>query len=305
MCSRHTALAAYATPDVLARLGFTSHELVSFIGTSRCYKFSSVVNGSCAPGHLHITNAFLSSFSEVSNYVVVICCPFAAVTPVRHCWSTFATVKNNTVALTFDDGPFWYGADISKVLLDNGGKGTFFLNGPNWACIYDNNGKGIKDLYDQGHQIANHPWSHPHINSLTSTQMTNELSKVDEAIQRITGAVPAWIRPPYGEYNDLFREVAYLRGQSLAIWDFDSGDSIGTSPADSEALYLSTINQNPKNILALNHETYSSTANDVIPYAVNLLKSKGYSMVTLAECLGLPAYLTVGSLQTPDSSWHC
>ncbi|KAG8958892.1 Carbohydrate esterase 4 protein [Tulasnella sp. 419] len=131
------------------------------------------------------------------------------------------------------------------------------------------------------------------------------LSKVDEAIQRITGAVPAWIRPPYGEYNDLFREVAYLRGQSLAIWDFDSSDSIGTSPADSEALYLSTINQNPKNILALNHETYSSTANDVIPYAVNLLKSKGYSMVTLAECLGLPAYLTVGSPQTPDSSWHC
>lgn len=35
-----------------------------------------------------------------------------------------------------------------------------------------------------------------------------------------------------------------------------SGDSTGSTPAQSEAAYDSTIRSHPSNILALNHETY-------------------------------------------------
>ncbi|KAG8964449.1 Carbohydrate esterase 4 protein [Tulasnella sp. 419] len=66
--------------------------------------------------------------------------------------------KAKTVALTFDDGPYYYMYDISKTLIANGAKGTFFVNGNNWMCIYDENGKRVKYLYDKGHQIASHLW---------------------------------------------------------------------------------------------------------------------------------------------------
>lgn len=38
---------------------------------------------------------------------------------------------------------------------------------------------------------------------------------------------------------------------------------------------------------------------DVLPYAIGVLQAKGYSLVTVAECLGQSAYQWVGSPQTP------
>jgi hypothetical protein len=40
----------------------------------------------------------------------------------------------------------------------------------------------------------------------------------------------------------------------------------------------------------------------VLPYAIQRLKSAGYQLVTLAECLGKPPYQSVGSPGTPDVS---
>ena len=55
-------------------------------------------------------------------------------------------------------------------------------------------------------------------------------------------------------------------------------------------------------MLALNHEPYSTTAHQVLPYAINLLQSKGYKLVTVAECLGLPAYQWTTTPGTKDVS---
>jgi len=76
----------------------------------------------------------------------------------------------------------------------------------------------------------------------------------------------------YGNYNDLVRRAASIRGQSLVLWDFEyvsvlllfggasqllisSRDSLGASAAESKALYLDLANRHPSNALALNHES--------------------------------------------------
>lgn len=41
----------------------------------------------------------------------------------------------NQIALTFDDGPFRFDRDLVRTLGNN--KGTFFINGNNYGCIYD------------------------------------------------------------------------------------------------------------------------------------------------------------------------
>ena len=83
----------------------------------------------------------------------------------------------------------------------------------------------------------------------------------------------------YGSYDDLVRQVSATRNQSLVMWDFEwvpffllggliliffifflsyiksSGDSTGSTTAQSEADYDAIIASRPSTILALNHET--------------------------------------------------
>ena len=67
---------------------------------------------------------------------------------------------------------------------------------------------------------------------------------------------PAFVRPPFGKYNDLVRQVASVRGQKLVTWDLDAGDGLGKSPAESKAIYDNVAQRRPLTISALNHETH-------------------------------------------------
>jgi len=214
--------------------------------------------------------------------------------------------KANTVALTFDDGPYIYLNDIVNSLDAAGAKGTFFFNGNNYACIYGTDpAKRVKYAYDHGHQVASHTWAHKDLTTLTWDQIHDEMWRVEQALVKITGAYPAFMRPPYGNYNDLVLEASGIRGQGVVIWDFDSGDSTGSSATTSKNKYNTVANQHPSTILALNHETYEQTAHNVIPYAIQRLQSAGYKLVTLAECLGKNPYQSVAAPQARDSTWHC
>jgi len=221
--------------------------------------------------------------------------------------AVYSSCKNNKqVALTFDDGPWVYAYDVSKILVAAGARGTFFWNGNNYACIYDpKEMKRVKYVVAHGHQVASHTWSHTDLTKLSFDKIHNEMWKVEHALERIVGKAPAFIRPPYGNYNNLVREVAQQRGQALVLWDFDSRDSLGATVAQSETLYKNAVAKNPPNMLALNHEPVEKTVHQVLPYAIQLLQSKGYELVTLAECLNLPAYQWEIAPGVPDSSWHC
>nr|BAE92728.1 chitin deacetylase [Flammulina velutipes] len=218
----------------------------------------------------------------------------------------YGCTQPNTVALTFDDGPYWYIYDISNALTSRGAKGTFFFSGNNYQRIYDQGAiDQIKYAYNAGHQVASHTWGHKDLTSLTWDQIHDEMWRVELALQRIVGVQPAFMRPPYGNYDDEVLYASYIRGQKVVIWDFDSGDSVGASAAESKERYRTTSLNRPSTLLALNHETIESTAHDVIPYAIDRLQSAGYRLVTVAECLGEQPYQWTGAPQTPTSDWRC
>ncbi|CAE6343028.1 unnamed protein product [Rhizoctonia solani] len=204
---------------------------------------------------------------------------------------TSCTVPN-TVAITFDDGPYTWTRTIVDKLDAAGAKATFFVNGNNFGSIYSgDNPSNLKYAYEQGHQIASHTWSHPHLPSLSESQTRDEFTKINTAIQEITGAVPAFIRPPYGEYSDTTQIVAAGLGQTIVTWDFDSGDTAGASVSQSLDAYRERVNQSPNSILTLNHETHSSTANELLDEVLQLFQGTGYKLVTVAECVGMTPYL--------------
>ncbi|CAE6469915.1 unnamed protein product [Rhizoctonia solani] len=212
--------------------------------------------------------------------------------------------RPNTAAITFDDGPYTWTRAIVNKLNDAGAKGTFFVNGNNFNCIYSgDNPSNLKYAYDQGHQVASHTWSHPHLRTLSASQIEDELNRINAAIVEITGAFPAFIRPPYGEYNQDVQNVAASLGQTIVTWDLDSGDADGVEVAQSLERYTERISQRPNSVLTLNHETHSTTANELLDKIILLFQGAGYSLVTVAECVGMDPYLSEG--QATGSAGSC
>lgn len=114
----------------------------------------------------------------------------------RHC------SVNGTVALTFDDGPGAWTADLLDILKKNNVKATFFIVAHNLAKgMINDPATGypaiIRRIYEEGHQIAAHTWSHMDMNELTSQQRREETIKTEIALNDILGFFPTYWRPPY------------------------------------------------------------------------------------------------------------
>ncbi|TFK18983.1 glycoside hydrolase/deacetylase [Coprinopsis marcescibilis] len=210
----------------------------------------------------------------------------------------------NTAALTFASLSYFptasHSYEITRKLRAVNASATFFFNGDNYGCIYSNEGANrVKHVFESGHQVASHTWAH---RDLTTLSRNDTFGNILEAIQRITGALPAFMRPPYGNHNDLVREVSASRGQSIVLWDFDSGDSVGISVSGQKARYTQLSQRRPSNVLTLNHEVYAGLArsNEVLPHAIYLLQKSGYRLVTVAECLGKSPYQSRKAPATRD-----
>lgn len=153
-------------------------------------------------------------------------------------------------------GPYIYLRTISDHFTAAGAKATFFMNGNNFDCIYDADRiSDVKYAYAAGHQISSHTWAHADLTTLSTAQIQDAMFRMEEAFSRIIGIKPAFMRPPYGNYNSDIQSIAAARGQSLALWDWDTGDADGNTTAQSEALYNDVVNAKVRNALILEHET--------------------------------------------------
>ncbi|KAG6812671.1 hypothetical protein H0H92_001429 [Tricholoma furcatifolium] len=195
------------------------------------------------------------------------------------------------------------------------------MNGNNYDCIYDPDvSQSVQYAFKAGHQIASHTWSHPDLTTIGVDEINSQLSlnngrhpsliknrsvqkSLVDAFRKICGVVPAFMRPPFGSYNDDVLQVAGNQNQFVVTWDFDSGDSIGKTADESMALYDQVVGQRLSTLLTLNHETEATTAKIVLPHAISILKAAGYELVTVAECLGMSPYLSQAEPSQRDVSY--
>ncbi|KAJ7811901.1 hypothetical protein B0H14DRAFT_3479318 [Mycena olivaceomarginata] len=200
-----------------------------------------------------------------------------------------ACINANDIALTFDDGPWIFLRSISDQFTAAGAKAY---------------------LLHEREQLRLHLQSRPHrrrpdLTELSTPQIQDAMFRMEEAFSRILGIKPAFMRPPFGDFNDNIQSIAAARGQSLALWDWDTGDADGNTTAQSEAVYNDVVNAKVKNALILEHETEQTTNNTLVPFAIKLFQSKGYNLVTMAECEGVDPYQAIGVPQQPSASWTC
>ncbi|KAF2273627.1 chitin deacetylase-like protein [Westerdykella ornata] len=191
------------------------------------------------------------------------------------------------IALAYDDGPYQYTQKLVDTLTAAGAKGTFFVTGTLYGCIYGQK-TALQNAYRAGHQIASHTWSHPqNFGSMSSSELTQQMQRLEQALVNIIGVKPTYMRPPYLATGGNVLPVMKQLGYRVITNDVDAGDWNGLTAEQSEQRFQQA-GAGGNGHIPLMHETYASTVNTLTPWLINWAKQNNLKIVTVAECLGDP-----------------
>lgn len=188
------------------------------------------------------------------------------------------------IALTFDAGA-GSGAihELLDVLRDRGVPSTFFVAG----AFADRYPDIVARIAEEGHELANHSYTHPDFRTLSDQQMRVELRRGTQAIERAAGGpiAPLW-RPPFGGRDDRVLRVVEEEGFRSIYWTFDSGDWIeGTTAA---RIINTDLRRAVNGAVVVHHVSPVATAR-AMPTTIDELRRQGYKLVTVSELMGYRA----------------
>ncbi|MDD4077338.1 MAG: polysaccharide deacetylase family protein [Bacilli bacterium] len=175
-------------------------------------------------------------------------------------------------ALTFDDGPSSATKDLVDLLNKYQIKATFFLLGERVKYYPDEVGY----IYQSGHEIGNHSYSHPDFSKITLSEAEKEIADTQEAVYKLISSYPKLFRFPYGNYNISALNMIDL---PVVLWDCDSED---WRYRNSQIVYNNVLSSLSAQTVILFHDFagYHKTAIEAV---INYLDSQGYRFVTVSE----------------------
>ena len=179
------------------------------------------------------------------------------------------------IALTFDDGPHQTVTDIIlEVLKKHQVKATFFVLGQNIVENID----VLHRINEQGHEVANHSWSHRNLTGLTKEEVNEEINRTNAVIFDAIHVYPKAYRPPYGAIDDHVREAIEL---TPVLWNIDTLDWQHKTPSTT----LEKVKQQVKeNGIVLMHDIHPESA-QALDFIITFLIDEGYEFVTTSELL--------------------
>ncbi len=220
------------------------------------------------------TNPLARHFNSPSNL------PKVPPAGTRVSYSSVSTDKP-VIAMTFDDGPH---PSLTPRLLDilkqRNIKATFFVLGSN-VRAYPHI---VRRMLAEGHEVANHTYTHASLTSRSDDQIRSELQRCDEAIMAAANYRPHLIRPPYGATNARIKEMIYSEfGYATIMWSVDPQDwrRPGVSVVTSRL-----VNGAHNGAILLAHDIHPPTI-EAMPATFDQLLAKGFQFVTVSQLLNL------------------
>jgi peptidoglycan/xylan/chitin deacetylase (PgdA/CDA1 family) len=186
------------------------------------------------------------------------------------------------IAMTFDDGPVPKNTPrLLDMLAARGIKATFFTVGQN-AAAYPNI---IRRIVADGHELANHTWTHPWLTRLSDDAARLELQRSHDALLNIAGVAPRMYRPPYGAISTRHEQwIKQEFGYPTIIWSVDCGDSKSHSTASS--VRANILRETRPGAIILVHDLHSWSV-DAMPGTLDDLLVRGYRFVTMSQLLAM------------------
>ena len=201
---------------------------------------------------------------------------------VRKAVYTRVETTQPVLAITFDDGPE---PTLTPRLLDllkaRGIHATFFMVGRNVTAFP----AIVKRMVDEGHEVANHSWSHPLLTKMSQQSVESQLQRTHDAIVKACGVAPQLYRPPYGAVTLSQRaRIQKTFGYPSILWDVDPLD--WQKPRQAQKVYDRVLaNAKPGSII-LCHDIHESTI-AAMPAVLDDLKARGYAFATVTQLINL------------------
>ena len=200
------------------------------------------------------------------------------------------------IALTFDDGP---SAKLTPKLLDllaaHHIKATFFLIGENVAEYPDI----VAREAHEGHEVANHSWSHPNFGKMSDDGVRSQIRRTDEVIKNAIGSSPTLLRPPYGSITA--RQKKWINqefGYKIVLWDVDPLDWRRPGPS----VVCNRIVKNTRaGSIVLSHDIHPGTI-EAMPCVLKQLEEKGFKFVTVSELIAMQTPIPPKPSPSPKTS---
>jgi cellulose synthase/poly-beta-1,6-N-acetylglucosamine synthase-like glycosyltransferase/peptidoglycan/xylan/chitin deacetylase (PgdA/CDA1 family)/spore germination protein YaaH len=206
----------------------------------------------------------------------------------------------NQVALSFDDGPDpkWTPL-ILDILKKYHATGTFFMIGEE----AQNNVGVLRRVFNEGHEIGNHTFTHPDISEISVSSADLELNLTERLFAAELGVQPLYFRPPYSidqepDTNDQAAPADRIQDLGYVI----VGDKIDTSDwdehprktpqeiTDSVFQQMHDMQTRPwtQGSIILLHDGGGDRAATVaaLPVLIQALRDRGYQIVPVSQLMG-------------------
>ncbi len=191
-----------------------------------------------------------------------------------------ANTGTKLIAFTFDDGPSAYTAGLLDGLKARGAHATFFMTGVNGGSGIVNRASVLTRMRDEGHQLANHTYSHiVPFNTQSASTISSQVSRVEQLLFQYMG----------GSYTDMVRTPGGALGTNvqnnvpapIINW---SVDTLDWKYRNADTVYNNIISGAQDGAIVLLHDLYPTSIQGALR-AIDTLQAQGYECVTVAELL--------------------
>lgn len=199
----------------------------------------------------------------------------------------------HAIALTFDDGPDpeWT-PQILRILQAKHALATFFVIGSN----AESNPDLLRDVFDAGHELGNHTYTHPNIANVSDKRVELELNATQRLFESRLGIRSLLFRPPYAE--DVEPETPdqvhpLVLTSSLGYYSVGMQiDPDDWARPGSDAIVqrvLESARAGEGNVVLL-HDSGGDRSQTVtaLPKIIDALRADGFKLVTISELLHVP-----------------
>lgn len=185
--------------------------------------------------------------------------------------------RSDAICLTFDDGPHpEHTPAVLDVLNRYGVKGTFFLRGDRIA----GNEALVRRMFDAGHGIGNHGWSHRSLWFRPGAEIRLEIERTASTIASVIGQRPSLFRPPCGRFDSRFRRIMQETDHRLVLWSLLSYD---WAEADSAAVGKTVEKHLHPGAVLVFHDGHRRGAllSAVLPQVIESVRRRGLDFVVI------------------------
>lgn len=203
-----------------------------------------------------------------------------------------------TVLLTFDDGPSKYTSEILAILKQRQVKATFFIVGSQ-ATQYPM----LRQIYDNGHDIANHTYNHPDLSNVSDWRLRFELNLTRIIIASQIDSSSRLFRPPLLGSDALTPEARTVVNKAADLGYITVGETIDSEDwrkPGIDKLVANATNEDGGIVLLHDGGGVRTQTVKALPQIIDYYHKRGFKFMTVSEALGVPREEIMPPLSSTD-----